>query len=138
MKKSTEELLSLIQSAENIESYLKENEEELQHWTLHGYLRHLMDEKQMKISDVMNRSGQSDYVYKVFKNQRKVSRDILLAIAIGMECDLEETQSMLRIACLACLDPRNQKDAIIIYGILHHFSITEINEVLFDLEESLL
>lgn len=61
-----------------------------------------------------------------------------MAIAIGMECDLEETQSVLRIASLACLDPRNQKDTIIIYGILHHFTMMEINEVLFDLEESLL
>ena len=67
MKKSTQELLSLIQNAENIEFYLHENKEELQHWTLDSYLHHLMEEKQMRIADIMNKSQQSDYVYKVFK-----------------------------------------------------------------------
>lgn len=138
MKKSTEELISLIQNTTNIKSYLEENEESLQQWTLGHYLHHLMKKKQMKVADVMNRSGQSDYVYKIFKNQRKASRDILLAIAIGMECDLEETQSLLRIASFACLDPRNKKDAVLIHAILHNLSIIETNEILYDLGESLL
>lgn len=138
MKKSTEELLSLIQNADNIQFYLEENKEDLHQWTLERYLHYLMDEKHLKISDVMNRSGQSDYVYKIFKNQRKPSRDILLAIAIGMKCDLKETQTLLRIASLARLDPRCKRDAIVIYAVLHQYTIMEINEILYDLEESLL
>lgn len=134
MKKSTQELLSLIQNAENIEFYLRENEEELQHWTLDSYLHHLMEEKQMKVADVMNKSQQSDYVYKVFKNQRKASRDILIAIALGMECSLDETQTLLRIASQARLDPRNSRDAVFLYAVLHHLPVVEVNEILYDLE----
>lgn len=134
MKKSTEELLSLIQNAENIEFYLRENEEELQHWTLDSYLHHLMEEKQMKIADVMNKSQQSDYVYKVFKNQRKASRDILIAIALGMECSLNETQTLLRISSQARLDPRNSRDAVFLYAVLHHLPVVELNEILYDLD----
>lgn len=138
MKKTTEELLSLIQDSENIEYYLKENEEELQNVTLDCYLNRLMEEKHLKIADVMKRSQQSDYVYKVFKNQRKASRDILIAIALGMTCNLKETQTLLRIASMARLDPRNRKDAVLIYAVLHQYTITQVNEVLYDLQESLL
>lgn len=134
MKKSTQELLSLIQNAEKIELYLKENEMELQTWTLDTYLQHLMAEKQMKIADVMNKSQQSDYVYKVFKNQRNASRDILIAIALGMACSLDETQTLLRIASQARLDPRNQRDAVFIYAVLHNLTVVEVNEILYDLD----
>lgn len=134
MKKSTQELLSLIQNTENIELYLCENEEELLPWTLDSYLNHLMQQKQMKIAEVMNNSQQSDYVYKVFKNQRKASRDILIAIALGMECSLDETQTLLRIASQARLDPRNARDAVFLYATLHRLSVVEVNEILYDLE----
>lgn len=135
MKKSTQELLSLIQNAENIELYLKENETELQAWTLDTYLQHLMTEKKMKIAEIMNNSQQSDYVYKVFKNQRKASRDILIAIALGMACTLDETQMLLRIASQARLDPRNQRDAVFIYAVLHNLTVVMVNEILYDLDE---
>lgn len=134
MKKSTQELLSLIQNADNIELYLKENEMELQHWTLDKYLQHLIKEKNLKIADVMNNSQQSDYVYKVFKNQRKASRDILIAIALGMECSLDEAQTLLRIASQARLDPRNQRDAVFIYAVLHKLFVVQVNEILYDME----
>ncbi|MCM1258142.1 MAG: XRE family transcriptional regulator [Roseburia sp.] len=133
MKKSTQELLSLIQNTENIELYLKENETELISLSLDDYLQLLLEKKHLKISDVMNRSQQSDYVYKVFKNQRKASRDILIAIALGMECKLDEAQTLLRIASQARLDPRNQRDAVFIYALLHHLSVMQVNEVLYDL-----
>ncbi|MCM1136207.1 MAG: hypothetical protein NC400_11620 [Clostridium sp.] len=134
MKKSTEELLSLIQNAKHIETYLSENEEELLNLTLDGYLQQLMEEKKMKIVDVMNNSQQGDYVYKVFKNQRKASRDILIAIALGMQCSLDEAQKLLRIASAARLDPRSQRDAVLIYAFLHRLTVTEVNEILYDLE----
>lgn len=134
MKKSTQELLSLIQNAENIELYLKENGKDLQTWTLDKYLQYLITEKHMKIADVMNKSQQSDYVYKVFKNQRKASRDILIAIALGMSCSLDETQTLLRIASQARLDPRNQRDAVFIYAVLHNLTVVEVNEILYDLD----
>lgn len=137
-KKSTEELLSLIQNTKHIEAYLTENEKELQSMTLEEYLHQLMEEKQMKIVDVMKESQQGDYIYKVFKNQRKASRDILIAIALGMKCSLDEAQKLLRIASAAWLDPRSQRDAVLIYGFLHHLSVIEVNEILYDLKERVL
>lgn len=138
MKRTTEELLSLIQNSDNIEFYLQENDEELHNLTLDQYLNHLIEQKQMKIADVMNRSQQSDYVYKVFKNQRKASRNILIAIALGMNCSLEEMQKLLRIASMARLDPRNQRDVVLIYAILHELTVPQVNEILYDMDEVLL
>ena len=124
----------MIQNARHVETYLAENEKEMLHLTLDEYLQQLMAEKQLKIVDVMNASQQGDYVYKVFKNQRKASRDILIAIALGMRCSLDEAQKLLRIAPTARLDPRNQRDAVLIYAFLHHLAVTEVNEILYDLE----
>ena len=136
MKKSTEELLSLIQSAKNIDDYLKENEEELHHFTLTEYLNQLMKDKHLRPADIMERSQKSDYVYKVLEGKRKVSRNILIAMAVGMECNLEEVQTLLRIASHARLDPRDKKDALLIYAILNHLTVVQLNEHLYDLDGS--
>lgn len=136
MKKNTEELLSLIQSAKNIDDYLRENEGELHGFTLTEYLNHLMGEKHLKPAEVMERSQQSDYVYKVLEGKRKVSRNILIAMAMGMECNLEEVQTLLRIASYARLDPRDRRDAVLIYGVLNHLTVAQINEYLYDLDGS--
>ncbi len=117
---------------------MQENNEELHNLTLDTYLNDLIEEKQMKIADVMNRSQQSDYVYKVFKNQRKASRNILIAIALGMNCSLEEMQKLLRIASMARLNPRNQRDAVLIYAVLHELTVPQVNEILYDMDEVLL
>lgn len=135
MKKSTEELLSLIQKASDIEYYIKENESEMLSLSLDVYLSKLLEEKNLKIADVMAKSEQGDYIYKVFKNQRKASRDILISIAIGMELDINQAQKLLRISKNARLDPREKRDSVIIYAITNNISVCELNDILYDIGE---
>lgn len=135
MKKSTEELLSLIQKASDIEYYIKENESEMLSLSLDVYLSKLLEEKNLKIADVMAKSEQGDYIYKVFKNQRKASRDILISIAIGMGLDINQAQKLLRISKNARLDPREKRDSVIIYAITNNISVCGLNDILYDIGE---
>lgn len=135
MKKSTEELLNLIQKASDIEYYIKENESEMLNISLDVYLSKLLEENNLKIADVMAKSEQGDYIYKVFKNQRKASRDILISIAIGMELDINQAQKLLRISKNARLDPREKRDSVIIYAITNNISVCELNDILYDIGE---
>lgn len=135
MKKSTEELLNLIQKASDIEYYIKENESEMLNISLDVYLSKLLEEKNLKIADVMAKSEQGDYIYKVFKNQRKASRDILISIAIGMGLDINQAQKLLRISKNARLDPREKRDSVIIYAITNNISVCELNDILYDIGE---
>jgi len=87
-----------------------------------------------KTADVAQRFGQGDYVYKVFQGTRKASRDILLAIAIGMSLTVSETQMLLRIAQAAQLDPRNRRDSVMIYALNNNTTIESTNDILFDID----
>ncbi len=51
---------------------------------------------------------------------------------------MDETQTMLRIASQARLDPRKQRDAVFLYALLHHLSVVQVNEILFDMGDSVL
>jgi hypothetical protein len=77
VKKSTEELLNKIKETTDIEHFMKENEADFISTTVPEYLDSLVARKSIKISEVAERSGQGDYVYKVFQGSRKASRDII-------------------------------------------------------------
>lgn len=135
MKKLTEELLNQIKETTDIEHFMEENEPNFIHETVPEYLDRLVAEKHLKVSEVADRSGQGDYVYKVFQGSRKASRDILLAIAFGMSLDLEETQRLLRTAQAAQLDPRSRRDSVVIYGLCKKLRITDVCDILYELKE---
>ena len=135
MQKSTQELLHRLKEADDIQKYLDENTQEFIQETPESYLSGLLSMKSLKPADVARLSGQGDYVYKVFKGERKAGRDILLAISIGMRLRLHEAQLLLRIAGTAQLDPRNRKDSVLIYALNNALTIEKTNEVLYDIEE---
>ena len=135
MKKLTEELLNKIRETTDIEHFMEENESNFMRETVPEYLDRLVAEKRLKVSEVAERSGQGDYVYKVFQGTRKASRDILLAIAFGMQLSLEETQELLRTAGTAQLDPRSRRDSVVIYGLCKKLRITDVCDILYELKE---
>ena len=77
-------------------------------------------------------AGMSEvYVHQVFSGRRTPSRDRLLCLCIGLEATLEETQRLLKQAIYAQLYPANKRDAIMIHGIIHRTSLSQINDKLF-------
>ena len=117
MNIETQELLNRLETEDDIALFFKENEGEFLTINLRELLNELVAHKELKLSDIVRKSGQGDYVYKVFNGDRKPSRDILIGIAIGMNLTFKETQFVLRIAKQAALDPRDKRDSILIYSI---------------------
>ena len=135
MNISTTELLNRLTQTNDINTFVDEYEKEFM--TLSGteFLNELLTDKKLSLAEVVKRSGQSDYVYKVFRGERKPSRDILIAIAVGMGLSVDETQLLLRVSKLAVLDPRDRRDSVIIYGLKEELEIAKINDLLYELDE---
>ena len=138
MAEITEELLNKIKESSDVEAFVRVNEHVFLCVSPEEYLNRMMEKKGLRVADVAARSGQGDYVYKVFSGRRRASRDVLIAICFGMGLSLDEAQPLLRAAGFARLDPRNRRDSVIIYGLCHGVEIDEVNDILFELGESTL
>lgn len=84
-------------------------------------------------------AGMSEvYLHQVFAGRRNPSRDRLLCLCIGLSATVEETQKLLQYVGYAQLYPRNRRDAIVLYGLMHGQVLTEINDKLFEENEKTL
>lgn len=135
MNIETQELLNRLETEDDIALFFKENEGEFLTINLRELLNELVAHKELKLSDIVRKSGQGDYVYKVFNGDRKPSRDILIGIAIGMNLTFKETQFVLRIAKQAALDPRDKRDSILIYSINTGLEYPKVNDLLSEMNE---
>lgn len=127
----TDDLLKDLKNVKDIQAFFNENEDKFINETPSGFLNHIINTKKITVAQVVKVSGSGEYVYKVFNGTRKPSRNILIAIAFGIELSLEEVQLLLRISKQAILDSRDKRDSIIIYGIVNRLSIFEVDDLLF-------
>lgn len=131
-EKSTGDLCSELMTQPDLDAYLKENEKEFDERSVGEILASVYEKKSISKAALARQAGMSEvYLHQVFAGRRKPSRDRLLCLCIGMEASMEETQQLLKQAAYAQIYPRNKRDAIISYGILHHISLNEINDKLF-------
>ena len=126
----TEDLLEELKNASDLQSFFNTHEKDFLHQTPVSYLNDLISIKGTTVAKIAKKSGVGEYLYKVFNNERKPSRDILISISLGMTLSLEEAQLLLRISKFAILDARDKRDSIIIYGIIHGLTVFEIDDVL--------
>ena len=136
MRKETEELLHEIETNEDIRMYLDCNEEELLRESAMDFLNRKLHEKELSVSDVIKKSNNNAYLYKVFEGERRASRDILICIAFGLGLSIGDTQTLLRLSSTARLDPRNRRDAVTLYCISKSHDLDHLNELLFDIHEN--
>lgn len=130
MQTITEELLKELNNASDIDSFFKAHESQFITETPENYLNKMLELKGLKLSAVAKDSGVGEYVYKIFRGERAASRDILIAIAFSMRLSLEETQLLLRISKFAKLDSRNKRDSVLLYGLTHHFTVFQTDDLL--------
>lgn len=135
---TTTELINNLKQTDDIKKFLDEYESEYMRMSYVDFLNELLVNKNISLASVVKNSGQSDYVYKIFRGERKPSRDIMIAIAVGMSLSIDETQLLLRISKLAALDPRDKRDSIIIYSLNEKLGIAKINDLLYELNEQTL
>lgn len=138
-KKPTDELMKQLTQNADLEKYIKENEESFVNAPLSDILNRIVKEKKIVKSKALKRAEINEiYGYQIFSGKRIPSRDKLIALCIGMELDLEETQSVLKCSGFAQLYPKSKRDSIIISGIEKEQSVFEINGLLYEYKESLL
>ena len=131
-EKSTDDLQQELMDTANLDTYLHGNGPFFTEQSIQESLEKLYDRKAISKAALARKSGMSEvYLHQVFSGRRNPSRDRLLCLCIGLEATLEETQRLLKQAAYAQLYPKNRRDAIITYGILHHMELHAINDKLF-------
>ena len=130
MQTITEDLLKKIKNTANIAEFLDKHNDEFIKETPKSYLNFMLSKKNMSVARIAKESGVGEYTYKIFNDERKPSRNILIALAVGMSLTLQETQLLLRISKFAILDSRDKRDSIIIFGLMNHLSVFEIDDLL--------
>lgn len=138
-KKPTDELMSQLTQNADLDKYIKENEESFVNEPLSDILNKIAKEKRIVKSKALKRAEINEiYGYQIFSGKRIPSRDKLIALCIGMELDLEETQTVLKYSGFARLYPKSKRDSIIISGIEKGQSVFEINGLLYEYNEDLI
>lgn len=74
------------------------------------------------------------YGYQIFDGKKKSpSRDKLIQLIFGLGLDVTDAQRLLKIAGVNELYPRIKRDSIIIFAINKKVSVSECDELLFEL-----
>lgn len=138
-EKSTDDLNQELMDQPDIDSYLKENEVYFFQKDMTDLLSELFEKRDISKAALARKAGMSEvYLHQVFSGRRKPSRDRLICLCVGLEAELDETQRLLKQAAYAPLHPKVKRDAIISYGVLHQFTLSEINDKLFTENEKTL
>ena len=125
----TEELLDRLISSPDIQSYLDQDSTSNQ--TLTVFLETLREANNMKRSTLARESGlNATVVYDIFSGKSRPGRDHAIMLSIGLNCDLRETQRLLRLAGVSELWCKQPRDAIIIWCIEHGFDLAATDDEL--------
>ena len=138
-KMSTNDLRKALTEAANIESFLMENEQEFTSKEVSEMLLDLFSKKRLSKSTLAKEAGISDvYLHQIFSRKRTPSRNRLLSICLALSATLDETQELLQKSGYASLYPRNKRDSIIMYALLHGQKPDTVNDLLFRIGEDTL
>ena len=130
--KTTDELQQALLAAPDLDRFLEENNDKFNHETVPALLNAVYEKKNISKATLAKQSGMSSvYLHQVFSGRRNPSRNRMICICLGMEATLDETQDLLKLSGMGLLYPKDRRDAIIIYGLLHHQNLFEVNDKLF-------
>lgn len=140
MTKSTGELLELLKRSPNASSYIEKASDDLiQQVPLSQYLSNMLTEKKMSKSDIIRRSGlDRGYVYDILSGKKSPLPNKVLAICFALSLSADETQSLLKSTGYPPLYVRRERDSIILYALEHRLSLTDTNELLYEMNHPLL
>lgn len=138
MRKKTEDLMNEIVESKDISQYIDSNTEEFLDMPLHVYLKELLENTHLRVSQVVDLSCKGEYIYQVFRGIKNPSRDIILSIALAMKLDFDKTAHLLRIARMPLLDARNRRDSIVIFALNRKLAVPDTNDILYEFGEECL
>lgn len=130
--KTTDDLQQELLNAPDLDRFLEDNENKFNHEDVPTLLNAMYERKDISKATLAKRAGMSSvYLHQVFSGRRNPSRNRLLCICLGMGASLDETQNLLKLSGMGLLYPKDRRDAIIIYGLIHEKNLFEVNDKLF-------
>ncbi len=103
-------------------------------------LAELLEARGWRVRDAIRACNlERSYGYQLFNGTRPPTRTFLLRLALVLGLEEEAAQRLLTQAGKPVLYPRSRFDAAVLYGLSHHLSLEETDELLCRLgEEGLL
>ena len=133
MQKDTSKIVEELGLCPDFTTFYNENKQYLITDTLSDLLERLLSEKGLKKSAVIKSAEMSEvYGYQIFSGLRVPERKKLLCIAVAMQLNVDELQTLLKTAGYSQLYVKIPFDSIVLFGICKGMSVVEINELLFD------
>lgn len=129
------DLIKKLVETKDIVDFISKNENLFKDECVSDYLNRKIFEKNLTVSEVGKRSLQSEYIYKIFNGTRNASRDVILAIGLGLELGLDGITELLTIAGFASLNPENKKDAVLIHCFCNSKTAFEAKAILEQIKE---
>ena len=138
-KVRTSTLLRRLFKAPNLEGFIEDNVDIIQAPLFHTYISELCQVMEQVPERVIKQSSiERTYGHQLFNGTRKPSRDKVIQLAFGFGLDVDGTQKLLKMAQKNPLYPRIKRDAAILYCINHHKGILETQNMLHELELTML
>lgn len=139
VEKSTEQLLNELSKAEDVFEFAKENQMELESYSLTGLLEDLLVKYGKQKKDVIRDSGlDTTYGYQIFDGRKNPRRDKLLQLAFGFPLTVDEANRVFRAAGVSDLYVRCKRDTICMYCLQQKMTVDECNALLYQAGEDTL
>ena len=131
-QKTTGDLLEVLKKNSSYTEGREEIKSEQYSQKISSYLNGIAAEKDMKLADIMRRSGlKKSYFYSLFDGRRdNPTRDVLIQLGFGFQMSFDEVQEFLKHLGAAQLYPRIPRDGAIIYAFQHGMDIIECDILL--------
>lgn len=133
MQKDTSEIVKQLQLSPDFQCFYQENKEYMVDKTLAQLLNQLLQQTGISKAKAIKDAEMSEiYAYHIFAGTRIPERGKVLALAIGMGLNLDQIQQLLKTANYSTLYVKRPFDSVVLYGIMNHMSVAQINELLYD------
>ncbi|MCL2014836.1 MAG: hypothetical protein FWG68_01150 [Defluviitaleaceae bacterium] len=137
MRRTTTLILSnVLKSRTDLKTILEENEKAINSPSLRDHLEELLETTKLQRKDVI-KAAQIDtsYGHQIFNGTRtNPGREQVLALAFGFELDRKNADRLLRAAGVGALNPKNKRDAVVIYSLENKIGVAGVNAALFSLD----
>lgn len=131
----TQNLLKSLNESEDLRAVLEQSASDFVAQPLCEALAALLEEKGLTRSQAIRNSLLNTiYGQQIFAGTKTPSRDKLIAIAFGMQLSFQEADTLLKQQGYPRLYPRRERDAVIIYSLLHGMSLLDTNTLLYENE----
>lgn len=139
MQKSTEELLKILKNTPDLNTYLSEEKENIASLSLADYLNNLCVQKNISPAQCIKKTNLArTYAYQIFSGQKHPDKNKVLALCFGFSLSLDETQNLLKTTGYPILYAKTKRDSVIIFGLQRNCSLTDVNELLFEMNMELI